>query len=361
MSEPDFRILSECSIDSPSVSVIVPVYNMEANGFLACCLDSLVEQDLENLEIICIDDASTDGSLNLLLDYSQRNSNITVVEMNKNGKQGAARNRGIDLARGEYIGFVDADDYVDHNFYSSLLEEALASGATLVEAPMQLVDENGKEIGSRRLDYPSEYSGMRRGLTDKERAVLVLRHSSQCSCIFSAAVIKSEANRFLENMFYEDTPTLLRWIYHVQSYSQVENTAYYYRQHSPSTLHTTTIDSEKMKDRLKSSEMILDDAVSLGCYDRYGRALDQYYLCVYYFNSVALAFWHTAPKTKKDWAFLNSLSSRARSRVPYWVRAIRGQDISMKAKIKMLWLLRSPTSYFKVKSWKTRLRTLRKE
>ena len=101
------------------VSVILPVYNTK--DYLVECLESIVNQTIKNIEIICVDDGSTDGSLEVLEEYAGQDSRIIVVtQENKGG--GAARNRGLEIARGEYLFFPDSDDY----YKLSLLEEALA-------------------------------------------------------------------------------------------------------------------------------------------------------------------------------------------------------------------------------------------
>ena len=104
-----------------AVSVIVPVYNTE--GFLQKCLDSLTNQTLEDIEIICVNDGSTDNSLKILEDNAIRDDRIKIINQ-KNKKQGAARNAGMKIATGEYIGFVDSDDWIDLDFYEKLYNAA---------------------------------------------------------------------------------------------------------------------------------------------------------------------------------------------------------------------------------------------
>jgi len=94
----------------PKVSIIIPVYNVAP--FLPRCLDSLVAQTLRDIEIICIDDKSTDNSLEILHEYAKKDNRIHIIASEKNGGVATARNRGIDIAKGEYIGFVDPDDYI---------------------------------------------------------------------------------------------------------------------------------------------------------------------------------------------------------------------------------------------------------
>lgn len=99
------------------VSVIIPVYNAEQ--YLRQCLDSIVEQTLSDIEVICVDDGSNDSSIDILNEYKRKDSRVKVLQQ-KNAGAGAARNRGMDIATGEYLSFLDADDFFENN----MLEDA---------------------------------------------------------------------------------------------------------------------------------------------------------------------------------------------------------------------------------------------
>lgn len=99
---------------SGTVSVILPCYNVAP--YLDQCLESLVRQTWESLEIICINDGSTDGTSAVLHSWAARDRRIRVVDR-ENGGQASARNVGMDMASGEYIAFADPDDYVEHSMY----------------------------------------------------------------------------------------------------------------------------------------------------------------------------------------------------------------------------------------------------
>lgn len=101
------------------ISFIVPVYNVEK--YLPECLDSLLDQDIpkEDYEIICVNDGSTDGSMSILQNYAQKYSNIRIIDQ-ENGGICVARNTGVDAARGEYIWFVDSDDFIQRNCLGDL-------------------------------------------------------------------------------------------------------------------------------------------------------------------------------------------------------------------------------------------------
>ena len=96
--------------EQPKISVIVPVYNTEK--YLAACLDSLVNQTLKEIEIICVDDGSTDSSLKILREYEAKDSRLKVITQ-ENKYAGVPRNTGIDAAAGKYVYFADSDDYCD--------------------------------------------------------------------------------------------------------------------------------------------------------------------------------------------------------------------------------------------------------
>ena len=115
----------ERRIDKPTenvkVSVVVPVYNAEK--YLERCLDSLRKQTLKDIEIICVNDGSTDGSGEILAEYAAHDKRFKVITQ-ENQYIGAARNRGIEAARGEYVGFVDSDDWVSPNYFEDLYNAA---------------------------------------------------------------------------------------------------------------------------------------------------------------------------------------------------------------------------------------------
>ena len=100
------------------ISVIIPVYNTEV--YLPRCLDSIINNDYRNLEIICINDGSTDNSLSVLREYEKEDERIIVIDV-PNGGVSNARNIGLDMASGEFIAFVDSDDWVHRQYFSVLV------------------------------------------------------------------------------------------------------------------------------------------------------------------------------------------------------------------------------------------------
>lgn len=114
---------------TPKVSIIVPVYNEEGN--ICRCLDSLLAQTLDEIEIIAINDGSIDKSFDILKEYAKKDSRVIVIDKQNSGVS-LARNIGIRAASGEYIGFVDSDDWVDLNMYEELYSSAIGDKADIV-------------------------------------------------------------------------------------------------------------------------------------------------------------------------------------------------------------------------------------
>ena len=110
--------------NTPLITVIVPVYNVEK--YLPRCVDSIINQTYKNLEIILVDDGSTDSSPAICDGYAKKDSRVNVIHK-QNGGASSARNAALDIASGDYIGFVDSDDYINHDMYASLLNSIVAS------------------------------------------------------------------------------------------------------------------------------------------------------------------------------------------------------------------------------------------
>ncbi len=126
----------------PKVSVIVPCYNTEK--YVASCLDSLLGQSLSDIEIICIDDNSTDATLRVLKKYAAQDSRIIVKSQKQNSGVSVARNTGVRHASGEYIAFVDSDDTVDSDFYEKLYNAAKKENADIARGELKSVNIQGQ-------------------------------------------------------------------------------------------------------------------------------------------------------------------------------------------------------------------------
>lgn len=117
--------------EKPKISVIVPVYNNMQ--YLHECLDSIINQSLKEIEIICVNDGSTDESLQILLKYAEKDERVKVIDK-ENAGYGHSMNIGTDMASGDYIGIVESDDYIEHNMYETLYDAAVKNEADVVKS-----------------------------------------------------------------------------------------------------------------------------------------------------------------------------------------------------------------------------------
>ena len=138
------------AIENPKVSIIVPVYNVEE--YLRKSLDSVVNQTLKDIEIICVDDCSTDGSLNILKEYAKKDNRIRIIEQKENQGQGVARNIAIDIAQGEYIMFLDPDDWLELNACEEAYNQINKNKNDMVFFNLYIWKEHNGKCGKRELD-----------------------------------------------------------------------------------------------------------------------------------------------------------------------------------------------------------------
>ena len=129
--------------DKPLISVIIPIYNVEK--YLSKCIDSLLEQTYPNLEIILVDDGATDSCPRICDEYEKKDDRIRVIHK-ANGGLSSARNAGLAAANGEYIGFVDSDDYISRDMYSNLYSKTAGSFDCIVCTDVVKINENGEPL-----------------------------------------------------------------------------------------------------------------------------------------------------------------------------------------------------------------------
>lgn len=203
-----------------SVSVVVPVYNVEQ--YLDRCLDSLVNQALQNIEIIVVNDGSTDGSAEIIKKYDSRYDNIVVINQ-ENGGLSSARNAGIDVARGDYIGFVDADDYVEKDMFRLLYDATQANSADVAICGYYRNDlkNNVQKIPALNIDAPYN----RRH--DSDYFIFDLSPYAW-NKIFNREMVISSGIRFPEGRVYEDIPTVFPWMSKANLITVVDTPLYHY-------------------------------------------------------------------------------------------------------------------------------------
>ena len=197
--------LAQTRLERPKVSVIVPVYN--SSKYLRECLDSILNQTLKEIEVIVIDDGSTDDSINIISEYEDKDDRVRAL-FNTNHGTGYTINQGIKLARGEYIAEVDADDIIDPDMYEYLY--SIADGADVVKSGYYSYFEDGR-------DYP--YSLVSKNATFKPIALdlmsryLVFRFQpSFWSAIYNREFIKTRRLYWneTEGASFQDTSIIFK-------------------------------------------------------------------------------------------------------------------------------------------------------
>lgn len=210
------------------LSIIIPVYN--TSQYLPKCIESCLNQDLniEDYEIILVDDGSTDNSLDIIRFYENNSKNIQVYSQ-ENQKQGAARNNGLDKARGKYIWFIDSDDWIEENILKDLLEYAKIHSPDLMRFDTALnKEENFIGIRSCGHEPNRTYHGHEVFLENKF-SVCAPYH------LFRHGFLVENDIQFLEKIFYEDNEYMLRVFEKLKKFQYFPKTCYNLRIREGST------------------------------------------------------------------------------------------------------------------------------
>lgn len=252
------------------LSIIVPVYNMMADGKLQNCLDSLMKQDVEGMEVIAVDDKSTDDSLELLKSYSARyGERFVTIASPENKRQGGAKNMGLQHAKGEWIGFIDSDDWIAEDMFAKLLARAEETGADVVGCDYLLTEEIGRESGIVQENNTVEQTGL---LDDVRYKALLLKPGSMVIKIYKRSIFSENHIIFPEKMFYEDNAIGVLPLLYAKRFERVPEALYFYYQNPNSTVHTIRLD--RCEDRMRAAEIYGKECRRRGFYEKYPKEID---------------------------------------------------------------------------------------
>lgn len=253
----------------PKVSVIVPVYNAEP--YLRKCLDSLVNQTLKEIEILVVNDGSTDNSLSILEGYRSQYPEKIKVFSKENGGQASARNLALKYAEGEYIGFVDADDYAALDMFRAMYAAAENTDADLVVCDhYHVVGKKQKYIRFPDYDTPRKMFG----------AVLV----SPWNKLLRRDVLLQSGVVFPEGYIYEDTAWFAELIPFIQTMTYVHEPLLYHIVQENSTM--TTAQGQRTGQIFPVMNGILDFYRERGLYAEYEDDLKQFYTRILLLSSM---------------------------------------------------------------------------
>ena len=226
---------------SPKVSVVVPVYNVAE--YLPRCLDSLAAQSLESLDVILVNDGSTDGGGDILRGYAAKERRFRVIEK-ANGGCSAARNAGLDAATGEYVGFVDADDWVDPDMFAHLQAMAGSADADVAQCGFGFYfqDENRHEVRDNSLIPPLL---ARTGGTLRGAEAVLFDDVAIWKNVYRRSMLESRSLRFDETMAIgEDAPFHLTALCLARRIAASDRAMYHYRKERPG--QATTISDTRL-------------------------------------------------------------------------------------------------------------------
>jgi len=219
---------------SPKVSIIIPVYNVEA--YLEKCLDSAVSQTLKDIEIIVVNDESTDNSLDIAQSYAANDPRIIIIDQ-KNKGLGGARNSGIDTARGEYLFFLDSDDYIALETLETLYHHAREHDLDMVVFNYTKVDEQGRAI------ITTDFGNSILSKDEAFRKILSLKTSPMaCNKLYKRYLFADFNIRYPEKFLHEDINITYKLGWHAEKVGFVNKSFYYWLTRTGSITQNFTFD-----------------------------------------------------------------------------------------------------------------------
>lgn len=240
------------------VSVIVPVYNVEA--YLDKCLSTLVNQTLTDMEIIVVNDGATDNSQKIIQEYARKYPKVKAY-IKENGGLSDARNYGLQYAAGEYVGYVDSDDFVEKDMFELLYRKAKEEDSDIVECNLRHTypDMEDIEIGEKIQD---------------KKEMLMFGRSVVWNKIYKRSWLLSTGVIFPKGLIYEDVEFFIKLVPHIRRYSYVDAASIHYVQRSSSINNQSSV---KTLDILKVLDHIYEYYEENGYLQEYQEALEFFY------------------------------------------------------------------------------------
>lgn len=243
----------------PKVSIIVPVYNVET--YVEKCLKSLLEQTLEEIEIIVVNDGSTDNSKEIIQNIVKQFPDKVVYKEKENGGLSDARNYGINYAKGEYIAFFDSDDYVEKDMYEKMYLRAQKEDCDMVECNFfwEYPDHKKEDIGKT-------YQG-KKEMLEKVRVMA-------CNKIIKREILEKTNIRFPKGLRYEDVEFTYKLVPYLEKISLLQEPCFYYVQRENSI---SNLQNERTKEIFQVLDNVIDYYQQEGLYDTYQTELEYLY------------------------------------------------------------------------------------
>lgn len=251
----------EC--ENPKISVVIPVYNVER--YVGKCLSSLVEQTFTDFEVIAVNDGSRDSSLTILRKFEERYPFITVIDQRNQGMS-AARNAGMTIARGEYLCFVDSDDFVAPTYLEELYNACVEtqSDISCCYYYFRFVEN----------EFLFEYPFRIKGILNQTQAMNKLLRDVQVQSLVWNKMYKrslfTDYNIQFPSMAFEDMAIANKVFAHANQVIVLDRPLYYYNQRPGSTL--ATINADKINDFIRAIAMVRISLERTGQYEKYKKS-----------------------------------------------------------------------------------------
>ena len=255
-------------MSSPLISVIIPVYNTEA--YITQCLDSVLQQTHTNLEIICVDDCGQDNSIEMINTIAKNDDRVKVIHHTKNAGTAAARNTGMKAANGEYIFFLDPDDYLDIHIIEKMVDNAIYTNADVVTSQTVSFADDPNDITQTLVAKNlTEYYGGFQGIncrasldnfTEINRAVSAIC----CGKLFKMQFITDNKLRFIDDMcsIAEDQGFYIKWLSCFPLISSIDAVGIFYRIRNNSAMHFVRTASKGDKTSITNAQISVFDAIA---------------------------------------------------------------------------------------------------
>lgn len=237
-------------MSAPTITVAIPVFN--TLPYLADCLDSVLGQSLRDLEVICVDDGSTDGSLELLERYAERDDRVTLVCRDAHDRgPGAARNLVAEQAKGRYLAFVDSDDVIRPTMLEALVQAAETADADVAMCMLRAFDADGEHATDCSYDQviPRHLDNGPFTWRDLGPDVFLLRFAS-CNKLYRREFLNSLAIRYDEDRYYEDMVFTFRALLEARALAFVREPLYLNRKERVDA--TTFLQGDRARDAIES-------------------------------------------------------------------------------------------------------------
>ena len=263
------------------LSIIIPVYN--TGKYLSQCLDSVLKQSLEDIEVICIDDGSTDLSPQILKKYQQTDTRIQIITKTNDGL-GAARNTGLEAASGEFIGFIDSDDFIDQDWFAALYKKAKDTQADIVIGNVKLYFQDTLETRPyRNISFYKELS--EKGAFQAADIPRIIESIGVWDRIYRHDFIKQNCLRNPEHVIYEDALFSIQASVLAQRIAVVNSVYYYYRKNTGNAITDREIRNDSYKLAFLKNNFQIKEFLSKQCnYNMFRPHYLKYFL--------ANALWH---------------------------------------------------------------------